>query len=155
MTIAIPKMSKPSHSAIAHLEDVLSGKLPEEYIDFIGIHDGAVPEPNSVPIGINNESGVRRFIPVAEAVKVIAEVEGFPAAIPLGEDDCGNFFYIDQGTGGVFFWDHEIDGGDIEVAPSLIKFLEALVPFDSSAVKLQPGQVKYAWIDPSFKPEFD
>ena len=137
------------------MEDMLSCKLPLEYVDFICSHDGAIPEPNSVIIGINNESGVRRFIPVAEAVKVIAEVEGFPDAIPLGEDDCGNFFYINQNTGGVFFWDHEIDGGNIEVAPSLIKFLEALVPFDSSSVKLKPGQLKYAWIDPSFKPEFD
>lgn len=155
MTVAIPQMPEPSQSALMLLEDILGRKLPPEYIDFIGIHDGATPEDNAIAVGNYNESGVRRFISVADALAVIAEFEGFPIAIPLAEDGCGNFFFIDQGNGGVFFWDHEIDDEHALVAPNLNLFLEALMPFDSSVVKLAPEQVKYAWIDPSFKPEFD
>ncbi|MDX2203210.1 MAG: SMI1/KNR4 family protein [Hyphomicrobiaceae bacterium] len=154
MTIAIPKMQEPQKSDIARLEEVLGGKLPIEYLDFIRIHDGATPEHNSIAIGSANESNVTRFISAADAATVVTGVEGFPATvIPLGEDGCGNFFYMDRAVGSVHFWDHEIEGEDALVAPSLVKFLEALAPFDSSTVKLAPGDVTHAWIDPSFKPE--
>jgi hypothetical protein len=156
MSVAIPLMPHPLPSDIARLEAAIGGALPEGYLEFVRSHDGATPESNSIAIGSNNESGVRCFIPVAEAVSLIGEIEGFPsAAAPLAEDGCGNYFYVKIGSGSVFFWDHEVDGGDIVVAPTLAEFLSSLLPFNHSTMKLAPGHVKYAWIDPAFKPQFD
>jgi len=156
MTVAIPLMPEPLKNDIARLEEAIGGTLPLEYFEFVRTHDGATPESNSMPIGTDNESGVRTFVSVAEAVSLVSEIEGFPReTIPLAEDGCGNYFYVSLRSGGVFFWDHEIDDGDTKVASTLAEFVSALAPFDASAVKLAPGQVIYAWVDPTFKPEFD
>ena len=156
MTVAIPLMPEPSTNDIARLEEAIGGTLALEYFEFVRTHNGATPESNSIPIGSDNESGVRCFVPVAEAVSLVSEIEGFPReTIPLAEDGCGNYFYISLRSGGVFFWDHEIAGGDTKVASTLAEFVSALEPFDASTVKLAPGQVIYAWVDPTFKPEFD
>lgn len=156
MSVAIPLMPEPLKADIARLEEAIGRTLPFEYFEFVRTHNGATPESNSIPIGTDNESGVRCFVSVAEAVSLVDEIEGFPAeTIPLAEDGCGNYFYVSLRSGSVFFWDHEIDGGDTKVASTLAEFVSALAPFDASAVKLAPGQVIYAWVDPSFKPEFD
>ena len=156
MTVAIPLMPAPLKSDIARLEEAIGGALPFEYLEFVRSHDGATPESNSIAIGTHNESSVRCFIPAAEAASLVGEIEGFPSAVaPLAEDGCGNYFYVKIGSGSVCFWDHEVDDGDTEVASTITEFLSALLPFDSSTVKLAPGQVKYAWIDPAFKAQFD
>lgn len=156
MTVAISLMPEAPNGDIARLAEAVGGALPIEYLEFARSDNGATPESNSIPIGTENESGVRHFVPAAEAASLVSEVEGFPlAAIPLAEDDCGNYFYIGLKTGGVFFWDHEIDGADTELASTLADFLSALMPFDTSSVKIAPGQVIHAWLDPTFKPVFD
>jgi cell wall assembly regulator SMI1 len=156
VTVAIPPMPEPLKDDIARLEEAIGGTLPLEYLEFVRTHNGATPESNSMPIGSDNESGVRCFVPVAEAVSIVSEIKDFPrGTIPLAEDGCGNYFYVGLRSGSVFFWDHEIADGDTKVASTLAEFVSALEPFDGSAVKLAPGQVIYAWVDPSFKPEFD
>jgi len=83
-------------------------------------------------------------------------IEGFPKkAIPIAEDSCGNYVWLDQETGAIFFWDHEIDGVGEKIAESFETFLTILQPFDPSSVRLRPGQVKSVWANPDFKPEFD
>jgi len=149
-------MPEPSKNDIARLEQAIGGTLPLEYFEFARTHNGATPESNSILIGTDNESGVRCFVSVAEAISLVREIEGFPRqTIPLAEDDCGNYFYVSLRSGGVFFWDHEIAGDDTKVASTLTEFVSAIAPFDASAVKLAPGKVTYAWIDPTFRPEFD
>jgi hypothetical protein len=50
----------------------------------------------------------------------------------------------------VYFWDHEVLDDPVELAPNFDAFLDLLVPFDSSAIQLKPGQVNRVWIDPDF-----
>ena len=154
MAILIPITLPPDETQLSALADQIGHSLPESYVDFVKLHDGAEPELNSFKT-LNNEVGVSRFIPVSEAPKLGAEIDGFPAGvIPLAEDDCGNYFYVEPSTGSVYFWDHELEGTDERVAENAQSFANKLMPFDASAIKLAPGQVISAWVDPSFKPEF-
>jgi hypothetical protein len=154
MDVSIPTMPEPADDELKTLADRIGYPLPASYLDFVKLHDGAEPEANSI-ITSDNEIGVSRFIPVREASDLGAGIDGFPAdAIPLAEDDCGNYFYVAPRTGHVYFWDHELEGADEQLAEGAMAFAEKLKPFDVSTVKLTPGQVKSAWIDPSFKPEF-
>lgn len=156
MTVAIPLMPEPLKNDIARLREAVGGALPPEYCEFVRTHNGATPESNSIPIGTDNKSGVRCFVSAAEAVSLVSEIDGFPTgAIPFAEDDCGNYFYIRLKTGGVYFWDHEVDGGDTRLASTIAEFISALQPVEASSFKLAAGQVIRAWVNPTFKPEFD
>ncbi|RYG88926.1 MAG: SMI1/KNR4 family protein [Alphaproteobacteria bacterium] len=155
MPVSIPTMPSPTEADLLVLADRIRSLLPASYLDFVKLHDGAEPDGNSIKISVN-EVGVSRFIPVREAPARSAEIEGFPQnAIPLAEDDCGNYFYIDPSNSAVYYWDHELEGADERVAEDVTAFVEKLSPFDASSVTLAPGQVKHVWIDPSFKPEFN
>jgi hypothetical protein len=147
-------MPSPSEEALRALADSVGHELPPTYLAFARNHDGARPEQNSVATS-ENEVGVSRFIPAAEAATLSQEIDGFPVeAILFAEDDCGNYFYLKPKTGAVHFWDHEVEDGDEQVADDVAAFVEKLKPFDSTSVKLAPGQVKRVWVNPSFKPEF-
>lgn len=155
MAIKIPAMPSPAAPDLARLASVVGEPLPDSYLRFVAHHDGAEPQSNVIDVGNDNQSGVRQFIAVSAAPAIFSDVEGFPPhAIPLAEDDCGNFFYMIPSNGQVFFWDQEIENGDQFLAGDLDSFLSDLEPFDASSIKLVPGQVKRAWIDPDFKPEF-
>lgn len=148
-------MPAPSAQDLDRLARAVGEALPESYLSFIGRHHGAEPPPNGVGVGNGNQSGVRRFVAVSTAPLVLPDVEGFPShVIPIAEDDSGNFFYMAAAEGTVRFWDHEIEGGDSLVADDLDSFLSLLEPFDAARVALAPGQVRRAWIDPDFDPEF-
>lgn len=154
MGVVIPTMPEPSEGALRVLAERTGHPLPPSYVDFVRLHDGAEPQDNSI-ITVGNEVGVSRFIPVREACDLSGGIDGFPAhVIPLAEDDCGNYFYVEPRTGAVYFWDHEVEGPDEHVAEGALAFAEKLSPFDVSTVKLAPGQVKSVWVDPSFKPKF-
>jgi hypothetical protein len=154
VSVRIPKTSQPSDEDLRNLSIAVGHDLPQTYVDFVRVHDGAEPESNSVRLR-QNESGVRRFISAREASSVLSDVDGFPSAVvPLAEDGCGNFFYVDPKSGGVHFWDHELDGPDELVAADLNGFLEKLAQFDAAQFKLAPGQVRSAWVNPDFKPKF-
>lgn len=146
MPVLIPVMPTPSPVALKQLATVVGRPLPESYLEFVKRHNGAEPDPNSLD-GEGSVS-VRRFIPVEEAATVFASVEGFPSrVIPLAEDDCGNFTYVEPATGEVYFWDHEIED-DEKIAVDVPDFIFRLLTFDAGAV--EPGQVISAWIDPDF-----
>ena len=154
MAVLIPTMPQPAEKELGALADRIGHSLPASYLDFVKLHDGAAPKANSIKTS-NNEIGISRFIPVREASDLGARIDGFPAhAIPFAEDDCGNYLYVAPLSGAVYFWDHELEGADEQLAEGAIALAEKLKPFDVSTVKLAPGQVKRAWIDPSFKPEF-
>lgn len=154
MPIHIPTMPRPSDDALRELELWVGHQFPSSYLQFVCKHNGAEPEGNSL-LTKDNEVGVRRFIPVNEAAALAEAIDGFPAAvIPVAEDDCGNYFYIEPRSGTVHFWDHEIEGADEQVASDMSAFVAKLKPFDAKGVKLSPGQVTRVWVDPSFKPKF-
>ena len=147
-------MPSPCDEALHALADSIGHELPPSYVAFVSKHDGAHPEQNSLATS-NNEVSVARFIPTTEAARFSQKIEGFPSGvIPFAEDDCGNYFYVRPETGAVHFWDHEVEGGDEQVAEDATSFVEGLKPLDATRVQLEPGQVISAWIDPSFKPEF-
>ena len=153
MPIDIPKSPQPSAYACRCLAEAVGHELPGSYVAFVGDHDGAAPATNSFIIR-DNEVSVSRFIPVEEAVSLGKEINGFPqGVIPFAEDDCGNYFYVEPRSGSVWFWDHETEGADEQVALDALGFEASLMPLDSE-VKLAPGQVRHAWVNPSFKPEF-
>ncbi len=154
MAVTIPAMPPPGEEALRELANHIGHELPPAYLAFVSKHDGAHPQDNSLATS-DNEVGVSRFIPAAEAANLSQEVEGLPSGvIPFAEDDCGNFFYVNPATGAVHFWDHEVEGEDEQIAEDAADFVERLAPFDAKRVQLAPARVISAWIDPSFKPEF-
>ena len=64
----------------------------------------------------------------------------------LAEDDCGNYI-TEMQDGSVCFWDHETDAMD-KLSPSISEFISGCS--DAEPIKLDPSQVKSAWIDPEF-----
>lgn len=134
------------------LEVALGCRLSDSFRAFLRDHDGAKPEANVFEINDKDQCGVNRFIPAAEIWKERSHIENIPSkAYPVAWAECGNFIFVDEGrNGAVFFWDHELPEETIELAASFGAFLDLLEPFDIKSVKLRPGQVKRAWIDPDF-----
>ena len=63
----------------------------------------------------------------------------------FAEDESGNYF-VKSGSS-VGFWDHETHEVTV-LANSESEFLSGISP--PSSVSLSPGQVKAAWLDPTF-----
>jgi hypothetical protein len=57
---------------------------------------------------------------------------------------------VDAACGAVYFWDHEQPTPSVQIASDFAAFVELLRPFDPDSIKLMPGQVMSAWIDPDF-----
>jgi hypothetical protein len=145
-----------SERDIVALEKLIGQPLDHGFRRFVAENDGATPESNAFSVnGINNFGGVNEFTLVKEIIGERAYFEtigehAYPVALSAG----GNYIVLDQGQGGaVFFWDHELDEFSM-IASSFVEFLDMIEPFDESSVKLAPGQVKSAWIDPNFLKQF-
>lgn len=146
----------PDAQAIMLLERTLGCFLPKDYLGFVANFNGGKPQVNSFPIGRGgNESGVNDFVALERVVEEM-ELGGFSVLqgiIPFAFAEGGNYVCIEVATGGVFFWDHEIEveqGGLVKIADDIPQFLDLIKPFDQSGIKLKPDQVKSAWIDPDF-----
>lgn len=153
MKVKLKKVGRPALPAdIEKLERKIGAALPCSFLEFIRHHDGAVPESNIFKIGLANTSAVRGFIPVREIPAERANIEDLPStAFPFASDDCGNYVFIDAAVGAVYFWDHELPTPPVQLAPDFAAFIqEVLEPFDPGSIKLKPGQVISAWIDPDF-----
>lgn len=152
MKLQLTKGRPAPMTDIKTLETKLGGPLPRDVIDFVRKHNGAEPDANIFKVGTANESCVNGFIPVGEIASEMRYIENLPEkSFPFAWAEGGNYVLIDQSAGGaIFFWDHERPDDLINLADDLHAFLELLEPFDASAIKLQPGQVKKAWIDPDF-----
>jgi len=155
MSVFIPKTQSAPAEVLVELSRRFGQKLLQDYLSFAKIHDGAKPADNIFEIGPGNSAGIDEFITAGEALDLGESVEGLPRSVlPLARASGGNFVYLDPKNGGIFFWDHEQNSSPIRIAQSLGEFLLKLRPFDSSQVKLKPGQVKRTWVDPNFTPEF-
>ncbi len=155
MSVIIPETDGVSDEQFKAAELRLGCRLPLAWREFTRRHDGASPSPNTFDVP-DNRSGVRAFVPILEAADLRQQIEGFPLhGVPIAQDDCGNYIWLDPESGGVFFWDHEVDGPSSLIAPDVEAFVAGLQPFDASSVKLEPGQMISAWVHPDFKPQFD
>jgi hypothetical protein len=152
MKVKLTKGRAVSQNDVAALQRKLGEPLASEFLEFVAQNDGAEPETNIFKIGKTNESGVNGFIPVKEIVSEMPRIENLPGrSYPVAWAEGGNFVFINQAVGGaVFFWDHEQPDSIVRLAGNFRSFLELLEPFDVASIKLKPGQVKKAWIDPDF-----
>ena len=154
MSIIIPKTNSMTPVSLTALEREY-GKLPEIYKVFLGQHDGAKPKANVFRINGKIIGGVEQFIPASSIINVGNKVEGFSKdMLPFAKSAGGNLVYLDPLTGGVYFWDHELDDEDVKVANTFSEFLGMLEGLDIDQIKLKPGQVKKVWVDPDFRPQF-
>lgn len=145
-----------SERDIVALETLIGQPLDNDFRKFIAENDGAIPESNAFPVnGISNFGGINEFTLVKNIISERSCLESIgDHAYPIALSEGGNYVVLDQGQGGaIFFWDHEIDEFS-QIADSFTEFLELIEPFDERSIKLAPGQVKSAWIDPDFLKRF-
>jgi hypothetical protein len=147
------KNGKPAaEETILALEAALGWRLSDSFKTFLQIFDGAEPETNIFKITEKNEAGVNRFIPASEIWDERTHIENIPKkAYPVAWAEGGNYVFVDEDKdGAVFFWDHEEPEKIVKLTANFGAFLDLLDPFDVKTIKLKPGQVKRAWIDPEF-----
>ncbi len=133
MKITLTEGKPAPLEAVQKLEKVLGCPISGEFRRFISNNDGARPQPNSFPIGDDNSSGVRKFIPVSNILEEREYIDNIPVrAYPIAEDSFGNYVLLDEGTGGkIYFWDHEFEDENItHLADSFDEFLSILQPDD-------------------------
>lgn len=136
---------------IRNLEREIGQALPGSFLEFIRQHDGAELETNIFKIGEVNETGVNRFIPVRKILDERVYIENISfTAFPIAWAEGGNCIIIDAASEAVYFWDHEQPTPLVKIASDFTAFMDALQPFDPSTIRLSPGQLKSAWIDPDF-----
>jgi hypothetical protein len=141
-----------SQDAIDVLQQKIGEPLVSDFLEFVAEHDAAEPETNTFKVGTANASGVNGFIPVAEILTETKRIENLPSrSFPVAWAEGGNYVILNQAEKGtVYFWDHEQPDQLVRLSNSFRLFLESLEPFDVSTIKLKPGQVKAAWINPEF-----
>jgi hypothetical protein len=152
MKIKLTQGRSAAKDKLTLLEEKVGRPLSPDFVEFVAKNDGAEPETNIFKVGSGNESGVNGFIPVEEIVREIRNIENLPkGSFPFAWAEGGNYVFINEAQGGtVYFWDHEAPDRLVRLADSFSSFLDLLEPFDVTEIKLKPGQVKKAWIDPDF-----
>jgi cell wall assembly regulator SMI1 len=155
MKIKIQKNKNISQEQISQCEQEIGIKFPKDYYEFLLDYNGAEPSPNIFDLKGGDSAGVNQFIPISEIARSREKTEGFPKnMLPIAWASCGNYVYLNPLSGGIYFWDHEIQDADYKVADNFSEFLAILKPFDLNQIELKPGQVKAVWGNPDFKPTF-
>ncbi|HEU5080519.1 MAG TPA: SMI1/KNR4 family protein [Opitutaceae bacterium] len=156
MKIRLTDGNRAPAEAIRAIESGLDYLLSSSFKEFLGSQDGAKPDPNIFKIGLKNESGINRFIPISNLINERAYIENIPSkAYPVAWAEGGNYVFIDEDrNGAVFFWDHEQPEVTVELAETFSEFLNLLEPFDIHSVKLKPGQVKRIKVNPDLLKKF-
>jgi hypothetical protein len=152
MSVNLKQGRSASAQDISNLEAVVHCQLSVQVLRFFKEYDGAVPDPNIFSVAENIESGVNQFIPCGKVLTERSKIANIGScSYPIAWAEGGNYICIDENQGGaVFFWDHEAPKLVRRLSTDIQSFLGVLRPFDVSSVKLAPGQVKKAWIDPDF-----
>ncbi|GIU68143.1 SMI1/KNR4 family protein [Candidatus Phycosocius spiralis] len=157
MKVGLKGGRQAAGSDIAAVEAVIGQPLDGQFRRFIEANNGADPDVNSFPVdGVAHVGGVTEFIPIENVIREREYIDDIsPHAYPIASSEGGNYVLLDQDQGGgIFFWDHEVEGRISKLADSFDEFLDMIEPFDVSTIKLAPGQVKSAWIDPDFLKQF-
>ena len=152
MKIKLTKGRNAAQGDIAALQRIVGRSLSLDVLEFLSRNDGAEPETNIFKIGDKNEGGVNGFIPVKKIAGEMQLIDDLPdGSYPIAWAEGGNYIVINEvDAGAVFFWDHEGIDGMVRLTDNFRLFLDILEPFDVNSIKLKPGQVKKAWIDPDF-----
>lgn len=151
MTVKMSKSEPVSETQIKEFQKETGLRLPASYCKFLQRYNGSTPETNIFGIAEDNESGVNRFIPMAE---LLVEREFLHSVasnvLPIAWAEGGNYVVIDlQDSGAIYFWDHEEPERRHRLASDIDEFLLNLEAFDQSKVELKDGQVISVWVDPS------
>ena len=115
-----------NEGAVGELEERLGAVLPPGYRDFILNFNGGEPENPCFsfpgPARSYGDSIVRNFFSVSDDLEISLEYKfqiytkacRVPAdMLPIGSDFGGNLIVLalaGKSVGGVYFWDHEIEG---------------------------------------------
>ena len=135
---------------VALIESENGWTFPQAYMDFLGRHNGGVPDVNMCAVGDNQDCRVTGFIP-ADGIKEEARfIENLSEnAIPIAWAECGNYVLMEMsGSGAIRYWDHEEPTRDVVLAETFSGFIGALREF--SLEELPPHKVIRVWIDPEF-----
>jgi SMI1/KNR4 family protein SUKH-1 len=141
MSIRLEDTGPPAdETALSDLEDRTGRPLPVAYRDFLEAHDGAIPEPNTLPDAAGSqEVTVRRFFSVEEIVRRIEELgpDRLPEeVVPIADDDEGNGLFLHLEDGSVWSWvPDEEDPSEEDLWAALTKEAEDL---DELLDRLEP-----------------
>lgn len=153
MKIKLTGYRQASVNEISQAEEQIGVVFPSDYKEFLRRYDGSEVEDNV--FADNLDIGIRSFIPVSKLADEMSSIEGLPNDVwPIAEDSNGNYIYIRKDDYSVYFWDHEVEGGDKRLAASFGEFIDGLQPYDPATAPLPPHRVVSSWVDPNFKPEF-
>ncbi|MEJ2664941.1 MAG: SMI1/KNR4 family protein [Spirochaetia bacterium] len=168
MAVKLIKKGKPiTLEQLQSIEQLLGGKLPSDFKNFLMENNGGEPEINEFDIpDLKSGSGVSQFLSADEIInKKESMKERFvDEAWPIAQAEGGNYICLVTGKkSGIYYWEHESEAEEgrpanfdnlFKVADTFSHFFDALKKFDISKNNLKPGQVKKVWVDPDFKPEF-
>jgi hypothetical protein len=152
MKINLDGGASASEKDLTDFQEFLGCQISESVVRFFRSFDGAKPEPNIFSINDKNDLGINKFIPLKSIPQELPYVSGLSRkAYPIAWAEGGNYVVIDESNdGAVYFGDHELAEPLIRIASSFDSFLDQLEPFDVKSIKLNPNQIKKAWIDPEF-----
>lgn len=129
MTVIKSHQEKASHRDIQDLERLLGSPLPDDYRAFLVKHNGGVPTPAVFAFlqdGVQYHGEVRLFFSATgtgpDSIRGILTIykQRVPAGfLPIAADSCGNLVCLvleGEQAGKVYFWDHEFECDEDEVA---------------------------------------
>jgi hypothetical protein len=154
VTVGFTSQNAPCSSAELRALEIETGHLlPQDFVDFLSLRNGGRLESNLFNISTGNESGVNEYLNVARIIdrKGVLRDRLSPSTWPIAEAEGGNYVCLRWDAPDswcVVFWDHESEDEAV-LSESFSEFRDSLQKFDPRTVKLQPGQVVSAWIDPS------
>ena len=149
-------------TALDELEERAGHALPVAYRDFLEAHDGAVPEPNTLPDAVSGaEVSVRTFHSVEEVLRALDQLG--PGRIPeevlpIADDEIGNGLFIWLEDGSV--WSYDPDAEDpaeedlwaalTREAEDLEELLDRLEPVAEAETDVEPDPLDEGYSDAEF-----
>lgn len=127
-----------SEKTVKQVQDRLGVVFLEAYIDFILLHPGGRPRPNSTQLPKGRQITIKSLLPL-EATRqgnVLQVLEWLsdrlpPKLVPVVDDNFGNYFCLDyrqEGKPSVVFWDHEVlNSPGAYVSNTFEEFLSSLI----------------------------
>lgn len=137
----IPTMSLATRAQIEEFEKAHGIVLPRSYRDFLLEWDERMPEPNCL---LDGDGHIRAFLallfPLSDE-SMFEQCFAFDAVesgfVVAGTNGGGDYFLVDIASGGVYYWDHEVD--DIPLDRDALRFLASSPPELVKALRYAPG----------------
>ena len=129
----------PSPQQLGEFERTFQVKLPQAYIELLGVANGGHPELDSFLVGHdpNDRWAISFFFHLSddqsgtESVwRATCEHQPFlgPSTVPIARDGLGNIVYLEtnQNAAPVWLWIHDRGPTRVMVASSLVEFIGVL-----------------------------